>query len=239
MLRDRRYRGAALASVVAVVGAFACGAEEKVPTASLRFLATPLPPVAGEPVACSLEGRGIGLVEIYQGSELVHVAVNPFGDAPGGFYGFVARSTERPRAVGYAQDGVRIEREAESGFVRKPAPADAGADASPPPSTEPEVDACPASEEIDPDAGATCGGPGGLAVQVRVRNLRSGDVLVRRTRQPPNACERETVARIVSGTTYPFVAFDQTVLAFEDPTNGTTFRQVKLTFGGSCDLVLR
>lgn len=202
------------------------------------FQATPLPPVPGEPVAFVLQGSAIGLVEIYQGNERVHVVVNPFDRAPASFNAFRAKSADVPRALGYGQGEARLEVEASPllGRAIPEEPADAGPDA---PTDRFESDTCPASTEVAADAGGVCGGPGGLMVTLRVRNLRNNPVRVERTAQPPNSCSWEVLGPVGVGKTASFVVFDQSVVRLVDVQGNAAVRQVKLTLGGACDLVVR
>lgn len=243
--RDTETRariGVLVASAIAVVAMMACGPEEETPDFSMSFQATPLPPVAGERVAFVLAGRGVGVVEIFQGEERVHVAVNPFDRAPAGFYSFVAKSDAIPRAIGYGQGDARIEAEATRllGPVPEPEPPlDGGADAA---TDQFERDSCPGSRELalEGDGGPpVCGGAGGLLVTLRVRNLRKNPVRVERSAQPPNACAWENLGPVGVGKTASFTAFDQSALRVLDVQGGAVVRQVRLTEGGACDLVVR
>lgn len=148
----------------------ACGSTPapKEPRLTLRY--TPIPPVAGEPLTVKLEGSDVGVVDLYQGGELLGRLVNPLSrDVPAGFFVFTAKNGQAPTAVVFDTDGRRIEFGASSAGGVVPGPVDASAidtgTPTPPPTTTQEppppiqyVKTCPFLQPA-PDAGYQCDTP--------------------------------------------------------------------------------
>lgn len=238
-LRRRRF------DVVLVVGLglgiLACTSKERSYHPSIELEVTPLPPVAGEPLAFTLNVVDVSYVDIYQGDELVWSVVNNDADGvPPTFNRFVARSAVVPRAVGYGANGVRIEALARTS-VAPPPPIDAGVDSAPPPPPAPFAESCPDRMELTPDvdAGMTCGQPSALSIPLRARNERATPVDFYRTQQPPNQCVIEGVLRVFPGTTEKVTLFTGNFVRIIDGQTQVVLREMNMTGGRPCDLVIR
>jgi LCCL domain len=122
-------RAAAAVPVFALL--FACNEKEwDEQPGTLELYATPLPPVAGQPLTLGVVGTNVGPVDIFQGDQRVASLVNVDTSKRVDFQ-VVAVSNAVPKAVAVAYDFKRLEAQA-AAFTTVPRVPDGGlADAGP------------------------------------------------------------------------------------------------------------
>jgi hypothetical protein len=232
-------RRSELALAIAVAGAtlfVACrGDHEHVPEPAMTFFASPLPPEPGKPVDMSFGTTvDVGLVEIFQGDELVASVVNPTAPAPPEYLRFVAKSALVPRAVGYAVNGARVESTA-TVYVPPPPPP-------PLPDASAFKDDCVGSVTLPPSAVGmpACGDAKlGLGVDVQIDNALQGPLGLYTTNFPPNQCMATSRGAIPAGTTFTLRSYEGEVIQLVDETSSTTKRELRITKGSACQVVVR
>lgn len=231
----RALAGVALACGVVV----ACGEERPYP-ASFAFTANPLPPAPGQPVQLAFSGENIGLVEVFQGSELVTTIVNPAVELSE-VHVFTARSAAIPRAIAWGVNGARFEVEATRGGQAPQVKPEAGPDGAviPP-------EACGAAADIGtaPDAGpAFCALPGTFLMTLRVVNARATDLWVYRDDARPGAppaCSFPPHAVIAPGGIEITNLYENGVLRFVESSTSAIVRQVRVaSTDASCVIVVK
>lgn len=229
-----------LATLAAVFAIVASCKPEKPYDASFTFTANPLPPVPGRDVQYSFDATYVGLVEIYQGDELVGTVVNPVDEADA-IHVFPAKSALVPRAKAYGVNGKIIEVEATRGSSP---PGDAGGASdvvAPPPGPPPE--SCPGAADVTPDldAGTACGTFGGTLVPVKIRNDRATQLWIYRDQwgAPPTPCQFQPAGVVEPGQTLDLPTIDNGVLRFVESTTAQPFRHVRVTQTPSCLLVAK
>lgn len=210
-------------------------------SASFTFTASPLPPVPGKPVLYSFDASRVGLVEIYQGEELVGTIVNP-SETFDPFYIFPAKSALTPRAIAYGVNGARIEVEATRGTARPPAVDAGSSDATAPTPAEP-TESCGNTVDVTPDldAGTGCATFGGLLVNVRIYNQRATDVWVYRDQwSPPTPpCTFQPAGVVQPGKSLDLPTFDHGVLRFVDSATSQALRHVVVVQAPTCQFVVK
>jgi hypothetical protein len=232
-----------LAFVCAAAAVVVACKADKPYTASFTFTANPLPPVPGQIVAYTFDSQYVGLVEIYQGADLVGEVVNPTDDLDA-IYQFVAKSSETPHAIAYGVNGARIEVDATRGAGKAP-PVDAGADAvtPPPPPPPPTPESCPGATAVTPDAdaGTGCGTYGALLVPVQIRNDRATQLWIYRDQwgAPPTPCTFQPAGVVDTGKTLSLPTLENGVLQFVDSVTKQPFRYVRVVQTASCVLVAK
>lgn len=174
-----------VASLSLLAIAASCGDDPptKQPVLSLAY--RPNPPVAGQPIELEVKGSNLGVVEIYQGADLLTRIVNPpEKDVPAGFFTFIAKSAVPPRGVAYDADGKTVEVTAVPAIGQVVTPVDSGApivDSGPivPPDPGPRPEfttTCPGFQDLG-DGGLECG-PTTTAMTTTFRNERAGELTI-------------------------------------------------------------
>jgi hypothetical protein len=210
-----------------IVGAIVACTPEKPYTATFTFTANPLPPVPGQLVQFSFDANKVGLVELFQGTELVGVVVNP-SEFLDDIYRFPAKNALTPRAVAYGVNGAVIEVEATRGFT-PPKPVDAGPVDAPTTPTVP-TESCSNSTEVTPDvdAGTGCATFGAVLVNVRIHNQRPTPLWIYRDQwSPPTPpCTFQPAGIVDPGQFLDFPTIDNGVIQFVESTTAQPFRHV-------------
>lgn len=235
-MRRRTFR---LGVVLVAVGS-ACSEEETPADQHFEFTFKPAQPVAGEPIEFEFDARNVGLVELFQGSELLSVVANPqrFTNTPIGFYRFTAKSSDVPRAVAYAGYGaiLRVSGRAVGGGL-SPVPTDAGTPDAP------LSESCPGLEDLSfaEDAGFPCGTVSTGFIRLRIENRRTYPVDAYHTPQPPqDTCAYAALVRVFPGATEQVTVFGGNIVRLFDGDKNQELRRFRLTqAGGACDLVMR
>ncbi len=131
--RPRRRPAALLAlGWLCAVGLGGCSdeaAEWEERAGSLTLRASPLPPVAGEPLVLGLEARNVGPIRVFQGDTLIAAFANTAVDGTRS-YTVTAQSDEAPRAVAVGFDFRTLTVAAEP-FASPPPPEAAPAPSAP------------------------------------------------------------------------------------------------------------
>ena len=225
-------RGASRLLVAACLAA-ACSStfewEEKV--GSLKLYASPVSPIAGEPVVLAVEGKNVGPVRVFQGDRLIAAFANePLeGDA----VQVTALSSETPRATAVAYDYRRLEVDAVP-FANDPPPSmpDAGVD-----SASEVVEECPGVE----DASGRCSTPSSSPIAITLHNAGESPLSVyERPASPidPTQCTLSLVALLAPGATQQLSSSAGAVLRVVDDRTAGVVRDVLLPERDTCTLVL-
>lgn len=227
----------ACACAVVVTGACSDPPGPKSPTLDLTY--APSPPVPGERLAVRITGTDLGVVDLFQGTELLARVVNPLdGVVPAEFYIYRARNAEPPRAIALDARGNRIEVAGRPGPIRLPKVGEDGGALVEPTFTK----TCRGFTDVTataPDAGATCG-PSGVSVSLTLRNA-TGDFLdVNGTNFEAGTCSDLGLVRIAprQDRVVPRVFDNQTLTLRRG--DGTLISRLRIAVGeaGPCYLLV-
>ena len=239
--RNGRRTLAVLAWLVPVLLAGACGDPPGPKTPTLDLTYAPSPPVPGQRLAIRMTGTDLGVVDLFQGSELLARVVNPLdGVVPPELYVYQARNAEPPRAVVYDSQGNRTDVAGRPGGVVVPkAPADGGAEGGEPKTF---TRTCRGFADVTAngaDAGPTCG-PSGLAVALTVRNATAGFLEVSATTFEAGVCKTLSLVRIGAGEdrVVPSIFDNQTVTLERGGGGGVSRFRIAAGEAGPCNLLV-
>ena len=195
----------------------------------------------GERLAIRMTGSNLGVVDLFQGSELLARVVNPLdGVVPADFYVYSAKNAEPPRAVALDAQGNRIEVAGSPGGVVVPKPpADGGTEGGPMTSFTKTCRGFNDVTAVSPDAGAICG-PSGALVTLAVRNATGGILDVYGTSFDAGVCKTLPLARLAVGETRAISpVFDNQTLTLQKE-DTTLVARLRIAPGeaGPCNLLV-
>jgi hypothetical protein len=232
LLNAKRAAGLLLATAI---GCSSVAEWEERP-GEIELFASPLPPVAGEPITLGVKAKNVGPIEVFQGDTLIATFMNVELDELK-TYDVVAASDKKPRAVSIAYDYRRLE------LAAAPFPSAAPpAQPSPVMTTEPEPEP-PAATECPGlvDAPTGCSEEPTTPMRVRIVNNTTGPLTIYEA--PPHVfdpaqCSMALRTLVNVGATQEFESTAGAVIQVVLDDTIQTVRRVRLPEVDVCQLVI-
>lgn len=230
-MRRRRDPSRALAASFVLLVSCSSTKEWEEKPGSVALFATPLPPVAGQPLTLGVTGTNVGPIDVFQGSvriaSFANVELERRVDVR-----VIARSDEPPRAVTMAYD-YRVLEVAAAAFPSPPAPPDLDAGSEPDPGP---AESCAGVEDLSANA---CPAADGRTIAVRVHNASPNPVSVYELTPgviEPTQCLPALHAIVRPGNTGEFSRPAGAVLRIVDDRTAAAVRIVRLPDVDVCTL---